>query len=143
MDPRAASFFSGGHADDVDYVAWNPTHPELFCTSSQKDRRVVFWDARQSRSLQQLTLRSAPMQINYSPDGRTIVCVSVAHHVSFLALGKEGEESKETWRPLPKDSVHILTRHFQHIFRLMRFTDLACFNRRIHSCWRCSHYDTF
>ncbi len=46
MEPRAATLFSGGHSDDVDYVAWNPTHPELFCTSSQKDRRIVFWDAR-------------------------------------------------------------------------------------------------
>jgi len=46
MEARAATHFSGGHADDVDYVSWNPTHPELFCTSSQKDRRIVFWDAR-------------------------------------------------------------------------------------------------
>jgi len=38
--------YSGGHVDDVDYVSWNPTHPDLFCTSSQKDRRIVFWDAR-------------------------------------------------------------------------------------------------
>ena len=38
--------FSGGHTEEVDYVSWNPTHPDLFCTSSQKDRRIVFWDAR-------------------------------------------------------------------------------------------------
>lgn len=48
MEPRAASMFSGGHSDDVDYISWNPTHPELFCTSSQKDRRIVFWDARRT-----------------------------------------------------------------------------------------------
>ncbi len=46
MDMRNATMFLGGHADDVDYMSWNPTHPELFCTSSQKDRRIVFWDAR-------------------------------------------------------------------------------------------------
>ena len=46
MESRAATLFSGGHNDDVDYVSWNPTHPELFCTSGQKDRRIVFWDAR-------------------------------------------------------------------------------------------------
>ena len=46
MEYRAAIHFSGGHSDDVDHVSWNPTHPELFCTSSQRDRRVVFWDAR-------------------------------------------------------------------------------------------------
>ena len=46
MEYRAATHFSGGHSDDVDHVSWNPTHPELFCTSSQRDRRIVFWDAR-------------------------------------------------------------------------------------------------
>jgi WD40 repeat protein len=46
MEHKSAALFSGGHSDDVDYVSWNPTHPELFCTSSQKDRRIVFWDAR-------------------------------------------------------------------------------------------------
>jgi THO complex subunit 3 len=47
LDIRScANYSSGGHIDDIDYVAWNPTHPELFTTSSQKDKRVVFWDAR-------------------------------------------------------------------------------------------------
>lgn len=46
LEFRSAQVYSGGHSDDVDYVSWNPTHPELFCTSSQKDRRIVFWDAR-------------------------------------------------------------------------------------------------
>ena len=48
MESRAATLFSGGHSDDVDYISWNPTHPELFCTSGQKDRRIVFWDARRT-----------------------------------------------------------------------------------------------
>jgi THO complex subunit 3 len=50
----SASLFSGAHSE-VDYVAWNvehPTHPELRCSSSQKDRRIVFRDARRiSRAL--------------------------------------------------------------------------------------------
>lgn len=51
MELRSATTFPGGHSDDVDYIAWNPTHPELFCTSSQKDRRVVFWDGRRELHL--------------------------------------------------------------------------------------------
>ena len=43
---RSASLFSGAHSDKVNYVAWNPTHPELFCSLSQKDRRIAFWDTR-------------------------------------------------------------------------------------------------
>lgn len=48
MEIRAASIYSGAHADDVDHVSWNPTHPELFVSSSQKDRKIVFWDARRA-----------------------------------------------------------------------------------------------
>lgn len=51
MELRSATTFPGGHVDDVDYIAWNPTHPELFCTSSQKDRRIVFWDGRREQTL--------------------------------------------------------------------------------------------
>src|SRR5712671_2768835 len=46
METRSASQFSGAHSAEVDYVAWNPTHPELFCSSSQKERKIAFWDAR-------------------------------------------------------------------------------------------------
>ena len=49
MELRSASIFSQGHSEDVDYLAWNPTHPELFCTSSQRDRRIVFWDGRREQ----------------------------------------------------------------------------------------------
>ena len=51
LDYRSAQIYSGGHSDDVDYISWNPTHPDLFCTSSSKDRRIVFWDARRASSL--------------------------------------------------------------------------------------------
>ena len=51
MEIRAASIYSGAHADDVDHVSWNPTHPELFVSSSQKDRKIVFWDARRTFSV--------------------------------------------------------------------------------------------
>lgn len=50
LEYRSAQAYSGGHSDDVDYASWNPTHPELFCTSSQRDRRIVFWDARREFS---------------------------------------------------------------------------------------------
>lgn len=46
MELRAASMFSGGFQDEVDYIAWNPTHPDLFCASGMKDRKIVFFDTR-------------------------------------------------------------------------------------------------
>jgi THO complex subunit 3 len=56
MEIRAASIYSGAHADDVDHVSWNPTHPELFVSSSQKDRKIVFWDARRALPLVEVSL---------------------------------------------------------------------------------------
>lgn len=98
MEIRAASIYSGAHADDVDHVSWNPTHPELFVSSSQRDRKIVFWDARQSRSIQQISLKLTPTQTGYAPDGKTIFYVSAGHSLYFLELGRTPGETKDTWR---------------------------------------------
>jgi len=81
MEPRAATLFTGGHSDDVDFVAWNPTHPELFCTSSQKDRRIVFWDARRPSvfdSLKESTILTIFARKQTHPTGpsQSITCTS-------------------------------------------------------------------
>ncbi|KAL6309854.1 WD40-repeat-containing domain protein [Sparassis latifolia] len=115
MELRSATIFSGGHSDDVDYMSWNPTHPELFCTSSQRDRRIVFWDARQSRYIQQCQLKVSPVQTNYSPDGRTILYTSAGKQMFVLAYGKEGDESKEQWHLSDKDPIMASTATFNHV----------------------------
>lgn len=127
MESRAAGHFSGAHSDEVDYVAWDPTHPDLFCTSSQKDRRIVFWDARrnvfrcrarlssvmlcftESRHVQQIHLRVSPVQTNYSPDGKSLLYTSAGHQLFFLTLGKDSESTKEIWKTSDKDGVHIFS----------------------------------
>lgn len=58
MELRSASVYSTGHIDEVDYISWNPVHPELFVTTSQKDKRLVFWDAR--RELHMVPLNTKP-----------------------------------------------------------------------------------
>ena len=125
MESRAATLFSGGHSDDVDYVSWNPTHPELFCTSGQKDRRIVFWDARrmfvifspslfnhriysESRYIQQCQMKVSPVQTSYSPDGRSLLYASAGHQLFFMTLGKMGDETKEEWHPSDRDAVCVL-----------------------------------
>jgi len=134
LEFRSAQVYSGGHSDDVDYISWNPTHPELFCTSSQKDRRIVFWDARrgllyrlsytfsllsplpsrsESRFIQQCSLKVTPTYTQYAPDGRSLLFVTAAHQLMFMSYGKESEEAKEQWQtkvlPNQKDSVrHVL-----------------------------------
>ncbi|KAF8655344.1 hypothetical protein AX16_003117 [Volvariella volvacea WC 439] len=139
MEPRAATMFSGGHSDDVDYVSWNPTHPDLFCTSSQRDRKLVFWDARQSRHVQQCPLKFSPVQTTYSPDGRWIACVSAGHQVHILSLGKETEDApRETWKLTDKEPVMgstamfnhtgdgiILSHHQEHTLRVLDFPSLG------------------
>ena len=39
---------AGAHTEAVEVVAWNPTHPELLSSSSSKDKRVAFYDARRT-----------------------------------------------------------------------------------------------
>lgn len=140
MEPRSASMFSGGHSEEVDYVSWNPTHPDLFCTSSQKDRRIVFWDARQSRYIQQCPLKVSPVQTNYSPDGRSLLYASAGHQLFFMTLGKPGEDGKQLWHTADKDNVRltgstamfnhagdgvILTHHSEHTLRIMDYPSLT------------------
>lgn len=127
MEIRAASLHSGAHADDVDHVSWNPTHPELFVSSSQKDRKIVFWDARrvsphsepshvltspllESRSTQQLSLKLTPTQTGYAPDGKTIFYVSAGHSLYFLELGRNPGETKDTWRTAEEGRTVRLSR---------------------------------
>ncbi|KAJ7167607.1 WD40-repeat-containing domain protein [Mycena filopes] len=138
MEQKNAVMFSGAHSDDVDYVSWNPTHPDLFCTSSQKDRRVVFWDARQSRYTQHISLKVSPMQTNYAPDGRSLLYTSAGHQLFFLTLGKEADEAKETWRTMSTEpaisstalfnhtgDALVLSHHQEHTLRFIDYPSLA------------------
>ncbi|KAI0041311.1 WD40 repeat-like protein [Auriscalpium vulgare] len=139
MEMRSATLFSGAHADDVDYVSWNPTHPELFCTSSQKDRRIVFWDARQSRHVQQVTLKVSPMQTDYSPDGRTLLYIGSRNELFLMTYRREGDDPKEQWHLAERDTPTyastgtfapsgegiILTHHSEHTIRVLAYPSLA------------------
>jgi len=138
MEYRSSATFSGGHSDDVDYVSWNPTHPELFCTSSQKDRRIVFWDARQSRHIQQVPLKVAPVQLNYSPDGRSLLYTSAGHQLFFMSNVQEVGSSKRHWQTSDKDGNIVattamfnfagdgvvLTHHSEHSLRILDYPSL-------------------
>ncbi|KAK2466016.1 hypothetical protein APHAL10511_001657 [Amanita phalloides] len=138
MEFRSATSFSGGHSDDVDYISWNPTHPELFCTSSQKDRRIVFWDARQSRYTQQCSLKVSPVQTTYAPDGRSLLYTSAGNQLFYMTLEKNDEDTKEQWRLSERDPVagstavfnHVgdgilLTHNSEHAIRVMDFPSLT------------------
>ena len=84
---RAASLYAGGHTDDADYVSWNPTHPELFCTSSQKDRRIVFWDARRELYSTHIALINRKRMLR-KPLHATISSQSLANSDKLLSRRK-------------------------------------------------------
>ncbi|TFK55614.1 WD40 repeat-like protein [Heliocybe sulcata] len=137
MEMRSAHLYSGAHSDEVDYVTWHPTHPDLFCSSSARDRRVTFWDARQSRHIQQLTLKYSPVQTNYSPDGRHMVYATTSHQVYSLELSKQGDNPKALWHTTDQEgmsgstamfnhtgSAIILTHHSEHALRIVDYPSL-------------------
>ncbi|KAJ3505953.1 hypothetical protein NMY22_g17404 [Coprinellus aureogranulatus] len=105
IEYRSATAYSGGHTDEVDYISWNPTHPDLFCTSSQRDRRIVFWDARQSRNIQVYLSKYSPVQTAYSPNGRELLGISATNALFFMNLGRDKPEEKEQWRSSDREPV--------------------------------------
>ncbi|KAJ8503364.1 hypothetical protein ONZ45_g10925 [Pleurotus djamor] len=139
MELRAATLYTGAHSDEVDYISWNPTHPELFCTSSQKDRRIVFWDARQSRNLQSISTKFSSQQTSYSPDGRTLLCTTTSHQLWFMTLNARVEgSSKELWQLSDREPTTgstaifnhtgdglVITHHSEHSLRVVDYPSMA------------------
>ncbi|KAI0796976.1 WD40-repeat-containing domain protein [Abortiporus biennis] len=115
MELRSATIFSGGHSDDVDYISFNPTHPDLFCTSSQKDRRIVFWDARQSRHVQLCQMKYSISQTCYSPDGRTLLFTTGGRQLYYMTYKKENEDAKEQWHLSDSNGIPASTATFNHV----------------------------
>ncbi len=123
LESRSAVQYLGGHEADTDYVAWSPTHPELFCSSSQRDKRIVFWDTRrehyhtvylnssedlrqiESRPVQIYTHSIAPAQLNYGPDGKTLSVVAVNYQLAFMTYGQADASKKPEWSLIKRDTV--------------------------------------
>ncbi len=53
---------------------------------------------QESRHVQQIQLKLAPVQLNYSPDGKSILYTTTNKVLGSLTFGREGEETKDQWR---------------------------------------------
>ncbi|KAG8832133.1 hypothetical protein FRC17_001966 [Serendipita sp. 399] len=108
-DLRSTASLSGGHTEHIDQVAWSPVHKDLLCSISSEDRRVCFWDARQSKVAQNIRLDGPPWQISYSPDGKTLILYGNHNGrlISVFQQEKRPEDGKDTWVNLdaPKSSL--------------------------------------
>jgi THO complex subunit 3 len=122
LDPRNTTTISGAHTEAVEFVAWNPTHPELFCSSSSKDKRVAFYDARrefrsptvfapflllflqlvasssESRPTQVINTSRHPINLQYSPDAKTIMVLDDDDRLSFIKHGNTGSDGHLEWK---------------------------------------------
>ncbi|KIJ56946.1 hypothetical protein M422DRAFT_238533 [Sphaerobolus stellatus SS14] len=98
LDPRNTTTLSGGHTESVDFVAWNPTHPELLCSSSSRDKRVAFWDARQSRPTQVINISRRAVTLQYSPDAKSVMVVDEEDRLMFIKHGNTGPEGQLEWK---------------------------------------------
>ncbi len=52
---------------------------------------------QESRHVQQIQLKFSPMQLNYSPDGKTILYTTTSRMLGALNFGREGDETKDQW----------------------------------------------
>ncbi len=72
-----------GHSDSVDQLCWHPTNPDLLATASP-DRSVRIWDARASKCVASVSTRGENINIDWSPDGKTIAVGNKEDLVSFI-----------------------------------------------------------
>lgn len=61
----------------------------------------------ESRHVQQLNLKLAPSQLNYAPDGKTILYTTLSRQLGVLTFGKEGDDTKDQWHHADIGGVRI------------------------------------
>ena len=57
--------------------------------------------------MQSLQLKVQPAQLNYSPDGKTVLFTTSLKLLNGLTYGKQGDETKEQWHLWDKESVSV------------------------------------
>ena len=75
--------------------------------STEHPPRLTLYECclQESRHVQQIQLKLAPVQLSYSPDGKTILYTTTNRNLGVLRFGKEGEEAKEQWRVADTNGV--------------------------------------
>ena len=66
---RASDSELKGHADSVDQLRWDPTHPEVLATASA-DKTVRVWDARSGKCANAIETRGENINVRWSPDAQ-------------------------------------------------------------------------
>ncbi len=61
----------------------------------------------ESRHVQQVNLKVAPSQLNYAPDGKTILYTTTNRLMYVLTYGKEGDDTKDQWHQADIGGVRI------------------------------------
>lgn len=61
----------------------------------------------ESRYVQSLQLKVQPAQLNYSPDGKTVLFTTSLKLLNGLTYGKQGDETKDQWHLWDKESVSV------------------------------------
>jgi hypothetical protein len=76
---------------------------------------VSLFSRSESRHLQQCTLKVSPVQINYAPDGKSLLYVSSGNQLFFMSYGKDSEDSTAPaqWSSMDRSAVHF---HFSFSF---------------------------
>ncbi|KAH8830280.1 WD40 repeat-like protein [Flagelloscypha sp. PMI_526] len=137
IDSRgSASMPYNAHYDEATCVAWNPTHPEIFCSCSAKDRRILFWDGRQNRPTQVYHCKSAPIHVQYSPDAMTLMYISTGSQLYFLRRHPE-LELKEQWKAFEiesarQDAMQGSTALFNHAGNALLTAKYNAYSLRLH-----------
>ena len=86
-----------GHGDSVDQLRWHPLHPDLLATASG-DKTVRIWDSRTSKCITNISTKGENININWSPDGKTIAVGNKEDLVTFIDVKAQKIKREEQFR---------------------------------------------
>ncbi|KAG8845706.1 hypothetical protein FRB96_002300 [Tulasnella sp. 330] len=112
------------HKSNATSLAWSTKHPELFCSASDGDKTLMFWDARKKDPTHKMEVKSSIVRIAYAPDGESVLVLdkySTFSRLTFQKMTSE-KESTSTWSYTgdPHSKLHGATDFkFNHVGDLL------------------------
>lgn len=86
-----------GHSDSVDQLCWHKTNSELLATASG-DKTVRVWDVRSGKCVMNVATKGENINIDWSPDGRTIAVGNKEDLVTFVDFKTQKIRREEAFK---------------------------------------------
>ncbi|KAG9011525.1 hypothetical protein FRB94_008094 [Tulasnella sp. JGI-2019a] len=123
--PQKCTLTGTAHKSNATSLAWSTKHPELFCSASDGDKTLMFWDARKKDPTHKMEVKSSIIRIAYAPDGDSVLILdkySTFSRLQFQTMTIEKDSTTPTWSFVgdPYSKLHGATDFkFNHVSDLI------------------------